>query len=120
MGFSRQEQWNGFPFPLPGDLPVPGIGTTSPVSPALEGGFVTPEPSGDPSAFLRAPKPGLLASPYLLSWLGEHLPKFGVLNVICLHMGKGGIQSVHHITQACPTILYELLFSVISTHIQCV
>ena len=25
MGFSRQEYWSGFPCPLPGDLPDPGI-----------------------------------------------------------------------------------------------
>ena len=25
MGFSRQEYWNGWPFPSPGDLPNPGI-----------------------------------------------------------------------------------------------
>ena len=25
MGFSRQEYWNGLPFPFPGDLPNPGI-----------------------------------------------------------------------------------------------
>ena len=32
MGFSRQEYWNGLPFPSPGDLPDPGI---EPRSPAL-------------------------------------------------------------------------------------
>ena len=32
MGFSRQEYWNGLPFPSPGDLPDPGI---KPGSPAL-------------------------------------------------------------------------------------
>ena len=32
MGFSRQEYWNGLPFPSPGDLPDPGI---EPGSPAL-------------------------------------------------------------------------------------
>ena len=32
MGFSRQEYWNGLPFPSPGDLPKPGI---DPGSPAL-------------------------------------------------------------------------------------
>ena len=32
MGFSRQENWNGLPFPSPGDLPDPGI---EPWSPAL-------------------------------------------------------------------------------------
>ena len=35
MGFSRQEYWNGLPFPSPGDLPDPGI---EPGSPALHGG----------------------------------------------------------------------------------
>ena len=33
MGFSRQEYWNGLPFPSPGDLPRPGI---EPGSPAQE------------------------------------------------------------------------------------
>ena len=35
MGFSRQEYWNGLPFPSPGDLPNPGI---EPWSPALQAG----------------------------------------------------------------------------------
>ena len=30
MGFSRQECWNGLPFPSPGDLPDPGIEHGSP------------------------------------------------------------------------------------------
>ena len=33
MGFSRQEYWNGEPFPSPEDLPNPGI---EPGSPALQ------------------------------------------------------------------------------------
>ena len=33
MGFSRQEYWNGVPFPPPGALPDPGI---KPRSPALQ------------------------------------------------------------------------------------
>ena len=41
MGFSRQEYWNGLPFPSPGDLPDPGI---EPESPALAGRFFTAEP----------------------------------------------------------------------------
>ena len=45
LGFSRQEYWSGLPFPLPGDLPDPGI---EPVSPALAGGFFTSEPAGKP------------------------------------------------------------------------
>ena len=41
MGFSRQEYWSGLPFPSPGDLPDPGIESSSLVSPALAGGFFT-------------------------------------------------------------------------------
>ena len=33
MGCSRQEYWNGLPFPSPGDLPDPGV---EPRSPALQ------------------------------------------------------------------------------------
>ena len=33
MEFSRQDYWNGLPFPSPGDLPDPGI---EPGSPALQ------------------------------------------------------------------------------------
>ena len=36
MEFSRQEYWNGLPFPSPEDLPDPGIEPTSPI---LAGGF---------------------------------------------------------------------------------
>jgi len=46
MRFSRQDSWSGLPFPSPGDLPDPGIKPTSPVSPALAGGFFTAEPPG--------------------------------------------------------------------------
>ena len=38
VGFPRQENWSGLPFPPSGDLP--GLGIT-PVSPALAGGFFT-------------------------------------------------------------------------------
>ena len=38
MGFSRQEHWNGLPFPSPGDLPNSGIEFEFP---ALAGRFFT-------------------------------------------------------------------------------
>ena len=38
MEFSRQEYWSELPFPIPGDLPNPGIKC---MSPALAGGFFT-------------------------------------------------------------------------------
>ena len=41
MGLSRQEYWSGLPCPPPGDLPDPGIKTTSVISSALIGRFFT-------------------------------------------------------------------------------
>ena len=53
MELSRQEYWNGLPFPTPGDLPDPGMESASLVCPALAGGFFTAVPPGKPL------KPGL-------------------------------------------------------------
>ena len=45
IGFSRQEYWNGLPFPTPGYLLDLKIQLMSPVSPALIGGFfITAQP----------------------------------------------------------------------------
>ena len=43
MGFSRQECWNGLPFPSPGDLPDPEI---EPGSPTLQADTLPSEPPG--------------------------------------------------------------------------
>ena len=43
VGFSRQEYWNGLPFPSPGDFPNPGI---EPAFPTLGGRFSAAEPTG--------------------------------------------------------------------------
>ena len=48
MEFSRQEYWNGLPFPTPGDLPNPETEPMSPVSPVLAGGFFSTEPPRKP------------------------------------------------------------------------
>ena len=45
MGFSRQEQWSGFSFPSPEDLPDPGI---KPGSPALQADSLPFELQGNP------------------------------------------------------------------------
>ena len=45
MDFSRQEYWNGSPFPSPGDLPKPG---TEPGSPALLADALLSAPPGKP------------------------------------------------------------------------
>ena len=46
MKFSRQEYWNGLPFPPPEDLPNSGIQPASLACPALAGTFFTTEPPG--------------------------------------------------------------------------
>ena len=56
MEFSRQEYWNGLPFPTPWELPDPGIEPTSsasPVFPALVGRFFTTLPLGKPAGDLE-------------------------------------------------------------------
>ena len=45
MEFSKQEYWNGLPFPPPGDLPAPGI---QPRSSALQPDSLPSEPPGKP------------------------------------------------------------------------
>ena len=85
MGFSRQEYWNGLPFPPPGDLPHPGM---EPESPALQLDSLTPSRQGSPFCcmdvchnllnwllidgyfYWNIPFKGL---PWWLRWLGIHL-----------------------------------------------
>ena len=54
MGFSRQEDWSGLPFPPAGDLSDPGVKLESPASPANAGGFLTAEPPGSPHSMNRS------------------------------------------------------------------
>ena len=66
MEFSRQEYWNGLPFPPPGDLPNPGIELTSP---ALAGRFFTTEPPGKPQQSVYGnPKILIYLSHIVLLW----------------------------------------------------
>ena len=44
MGFSRQEYRSGLPWPLPGDLPDPGVESVSLRSAALAAGSLPPVP----------------------------------------------------------------------------
>ena len=50
MNISRQEYWNGLPFPSPGELPNPGIKPRSPESPATPAGSLPLVPPGKPLA----------------------------------------------------------------------
>ena len=55
MGFSRQEYSNGLPFPLPGNLPNPGI---QPRSPTLQADALPSEPPGKPDPLSMGFLPG--------------------------------------------------------------
>ena len=55
MGFSRQEYWSELPFPLPGDLPNPGIESMSLKSPALAGRFFTNNATWEARVAILAP-----------------------------------------------------------------
>ena len=53
MGFFRQEHWNGLRYPLPGDLPNPGIEPASLAAPALQEDSLPLSHQGSPSIRLR-------------------------------------------------------------------
>ena len=53
MGFPRQESWSGLSFSPPGDLPNPGIKSTSPGSLALQMDSLSAEPLGKPAKWKR-------------------------------------------------------------------
>ena len=77
LGFSRQVNWSGLPFPSPGDLPNPG---TEPGSPALQADALPSEPPGKHPRVESALKMG--------RWLSQ------VNQFICRKMGwKGCILS---------------------------
>ena len=52
MFYSFETPWSGLPFPTPGDLPKPAMKPSSPVLPALAGGFLIAEAPGKPNYFL--------------------------------------------------------------------
>ena len=82
VGFPRQEQWSGLPFPSPGDLPNPGI---KPMSPAWQ------------------------ADSLLLSHLGRPYPwLFGdkiTIKYVFLRLYQGIVSvQFHSVTKSCPTL----------------
>ena len=85
MEFSRQEYWNGFPFPPPRDLLDRETETISPGSPALGGGFFTTESPGKPGFTREHLKYLLFCYPISLLQMifdphePSRLPQFGAL-----------------------------------------
>ena len=72
---SRQEYWGEMPFLTPGDLPDPGIESTSLASPALAGGFFTTRATWEARlGYFPIPNPSIhsLATLYWSSLLPLH------------------------------------------------
>ena len=94
MGISRQEYWQGLPFPFPGNLPNPGIKPTSPESPALAGRFFTAEPPQKPHSKLTPiPDSTPTSLPSLWGWFGlgefDRWPKLDTTSPSISNIGKG-------------------------------
>ena len=104
LGFSRQEYWNGLPFPSP-DLLDPGIKPASPAFLALAGGICTTEPPGKPYSthwrcpvhFGRVSKWGLgMSLQYSLTWV-----KSGILSPCNTEVTSQSPPSLWHTQGAC-------------------
>ena len=67
MKFSRQEYWSGLPFPIPRDLPDPGIEPLCLASPALAGRFFSTEPQGTYTVVMKH----RITASYVSSLLGH-------------------------------------------------
>ena len=65
LRFPRQKYWSGFPCPSSGDLPSPGIESTSLAFPVLAGRFFTTTPPGKSPLFLKLTWGTLL---FFVSW----------------------------------------------------
>ena len=72
-------RFSGLPCPPPGDLPHPGIGPESPLTPALARGFFTT------STTLEAPEKSLAQSKYSRKLFGFFLPR-----MLCLSAQNPG------------------------------
>ena len=81
MVFFRQEYWNGFPFPTPGDLPDPGIEPTPPMSPALQAESLTTEPSG---SLIYVPQ---LIYPFICQWTSRCSHILAIVNSAAMSIG---------------------------------
>ena len=74
MGFPRQEYWSWLPFPVPGDLPDPGM---EPTSPALQADSL-PSHWGSPSLDIRAATASrTVTTPAPPPWCDCTLPEAG-------------------------------------------
>ena len=94
MGFSRQEYWSGLPFPLPGDLPNPGIEPVSPVVPALQMDSLQLDHQGSPRVPWLGIKP-VVEGRSLQQWAIREFYGLEVLYTVLLIFIKSWGQHFH-------------------------
>ena len=104
MEFSRQEYWNGLPFPSPGDLPNPG---TEPRSPALQADSLLSEPPRKPTYKDRELL--IIWLPwFVLAWLPPTDLRTVVLYSSIATLQKSGF---HSLPQASTSIVASMVHS---------
>ena len=75
IGFSRQDSWNGLPFPSPGDLPDPGIKLRS--SPTFQADTLTSEPPGSHKVKVKSLScVRLFATPWMVAYKAPQSMRF--------------------------------------------
>ena len=75
IGFSRQDSWNGLPFPSPGDLPDPGIKLRS--SPTFQADALTSEPPGSHKVKVKSLScVRLFATPWMVAYKAPQSMRF--------------------------------------------
>ena len=107
MKFSRQEYWNGLPFPPPGDLPDWGIEPVSPAASTLTGRFFTTAPPGKPIIYVQF-SPVTQSCPTLCHPMNHSMPGLPVHHQLLeftqthVHQVGDAIQASHPLSSPSP------------------
>ena len=106
MGFSRQENWSGLPFPSPGDLPDPGMESSSP---ALEADYWLSH-KGSLISLTASGGQSIEVSVSVLPVSIQGLFSLGLTGLISL-LSKGLSKSLHKHHSSKASILWHSAFS---------
>ena len=99
MEFSRQEYWNGLPFPTPEDLPVVGIKLVSLMSPALAGGFFITCTTWEAPHCALCPKQNF-ATTFYLEMMAQHSVPYATVSRLLLISISSARQPLCHLHQS--------------------
>ena len=105
---SRQEYWNGLPYPPPGDLLGPEIEPASLMSPALAGGFSTTSINWESERKLKVPQSCPTLRPHVLYSPWNSLGQDSGVGSLSLLQGIFPTQGSNPGLPHCRQILYQL------------